>query len=103
MKHKKSSLNLSLLLLSLMVTGCHSFVASTSGTSAHSLQEQVAIDRNALAAKSAIDKLSDIKYTPIQGDNVMAQINENSQVFSLTQRRVMLRPILSKVNRWVGR
>ncbi|PLO62115.1 malM-like protein, partial [Klebsiella michiganensis] len=26
----------------------------------------MAIDRNALAAKSAIDKLSDIKYTPIQ-------------------------------------
>ncbi|HHQ5395717.1 TPA: hypothetical protein ACSQ2O_005702, partial [Klebsiella michiganensis] len=87
MKHKKSSLNLSLLLLSLMVTGCHSFVASTSGTSAHSLQEQVAIDRNALAAKSAIDKLSDIKYTPIQGDNVMAQINENSQVFSFNSEK----------------
>jgi maltose operon protein len=87
MKHKTSSLNLSLLLLSLLVTGCHSFVASTSGTNAHSLQEQVAIDRNALAAKAAIDKLSNIKYTPIQGDSVMAQINENSQVFSFNSEK----------------
>ncbi|HBS5981785.1 TPA: malM-like protein, partial [Klebsiella variicola] len=47
----------------------------------------MAIDRNALAAKAAIDKLSDIKYTPIQGDSVMAQINENSQVFSFNSEK----------------
>lgn len=87
MKLKKSSLNLSLILLSLMGSGCHSFVASTSGMSAHSLQEQVTIDRNALEAKTAIDKLSNIKYTPIQADSVMAQINENNQVYSFNSEK----------------
>ncbi|WP_227521287.1 MalM family protein [Raoultella sp. T31] len=87
MKNKKSSLNLSLLLISLMVTGCNSFVASTSGMNAHSFQEQVALDRNALEAKTAIDKLSNINYIPIQGDSAIAQINENSQVFSFNSEK----------------
>ena len=87
MKNKKSSLNLSLLLISLMVTGCNSFVASTSGMNAHSLQEQVTLDRNALEAKTAIDKLSNINYIPVQGDSVIAQINENSQVFSFNSEK----------------
>lgn len=87
MKNKKSSLNLSLLLISLMVTGCNSFVASTSGMNAHSFQEQVAIDRNALEATTAIDKLSNINYIPVQGDSVIAQVNENSQVFSFNSEK----------------
>lgn len=86
MKIKKKSVNLSLFLLSLMATGCNSYVTSTSNMkekfSVHSLQEQVAIERQTLESKEAIHKLSDIKYSPIEGDGVFIQLNENSQVFS---------------------
>lgn len=84
MNIKTVSFNLSLLLLSLTVTGCQSiFIPNGQATySTDSIQQQITVARGTLESKTATDKLRNLKYTPIENGGSFVQIDENSQVYS---------------------
>ncbi|MCS3434283.1 MalM family protein [Klebsiella sp. BIGb0407] len=84
MKIKKQFVNLSLLLMSIIISGCQPSKISNSQEKEYAGQilQQIESAKKNLDSKQAIHKFSDIKYESLGKNGTSVKIDEKSQVYS---------------------